>query len=135
MSSTVVIEQALARAAERAGRPLPAWLVPHLAQEVAHDLAAVPTPGPPRTKVTLPNGTRLTGRQRQIAALFAEGLTNHEIGTALHLAEDTVKTHARRLCAAMGAYNRAHAAALATRWGLANPKPLPTKESPCRLSA
>lgn len=121
--NTTRIEQAIHRAADRAGRPLPAWLVPHIAQEVAADLATEPPTKPEPAK--LPDGRRLTPRQRQIAALYAEGLSNKEIADHLYLTEDTVKTHGRRTCAAMGARDRAHAAALATRWGLATPKPKP----------
>lgn len=123
MTRPVVIEHAIARAAERAGRPLPTWLVVHIAGEVTAELTA--NPPQPTAHAPLPDGMRLTARQRQIAAMFAQGLTNKEIGTRLYLTEDTVKTHARRTCHAIGARDRAHAAALAVRFGIATPIPQP----------
>ena len=57
----------------------------------------------------------LSDRQREIAALIAQGLSNVEIGSRLHLAPDTVKTHIRRLIARLGARNRTHVAAVCAR--------------------
>jgi DNA-binding CsgD family transcriptional regulator len=51
----------------------------------------------------------LTDRELQVLKGMAEGKPNAEIGAGLHIAEDTVKTHARRLFKKLGARDRAHA--------------------------
>ncbi|MBI2869514.1 MAG: response regulator transcription factor [Chloroflexi bacterium] len=71
------------------------------------------------------NGTRkegdlapLSGRQRQVLNLVAEGMTNKEIAGRLFLSEATVKSHMRTIMEKIRAKNRGHAAALASRAGL-----------------
>jgi DNA-binding NarL/FixJ family response regulator len=60
----------------------------------------------------------LTDRELEVLAGMCEGRSNAEIGKALYLSEDTVKTHARRLFRKLGATDRAHAVAIALRRGL-----------------
>lgn len=48
----------------------------------------------------------LTPREREILELVAEGLTNGEIGTRLHLSRNTVKNHLVRLMEKMCVDNR-----------------------------
>lgn len=60
----------------------------------------------------------LTGRERQVLSLVAEGDTNVEIGQRLFISADTVKTHLRSLCRKLQARDRTHAAVLGLRWGL-----------------
>lgn len=55
----------------------------------------------------------LTSREIQVLVGIANGLDNGEIGRALFLSEDTVKSHVRRLFRKLGARNRAHAVRLA----------------------
>jgi two-component system nitrate/nitrite response regulator NarL len=55
----------------------------------------------------------ITTRQADVLAGLCHGHSNAEIGQRLHLTEDTVKAHTRGLYAALGARDRAHAAALA----------------------
>lgn len=55
----------------------------------------------------------VTARWASVLDGMAEGLTNREIARGLGVSEDTVRTHAKRLLAAMGARDRAHAVALA----------------------
>lgn len=55
---------------------------------------------------------RLSQREEQVVALIGRGLTDAEIGGVLNLAQDTVKSHVRRILAKLGARNRAHAVAL-----------------------
>jgi DNA-binding NarL/FixJ family response regulator len=62
----------------------------------------------------------LTQREVQVLIGMSRGQSNGEIGKELYLAEDTVKTHAKRLFRKIGASDRAHAVALAFRWGLIN---------------
>ena len=60
----------------------------------------------------------LTGRERQVLSLVAEGDTNVEIGQRLFISADTAKTHLRSLCRKLQARDRTHAAVLGLRWGL-----------------
>jgi DNA-binding NarL/FixJ family response regulator len=48
----------------------------------------------------------LTARERQIARVMAEGLTNKEIAQRLKLAEGTVKVHLHRIYRKLGMANR-----------------------------
>lgn len=57
----------------------------------------------------------LTGRQRQILPLLAEGLTDAEIGGILGLTERTVKHHIQEACRRLDASGRAHLVSIALR--------------------
>jgi DNA-binding NarL/FixJ family response regulator len=57
-------------------------------------------------------------RTIQALALAAEGLTNGEIGEKLHVTEDTVKAHLRRIYRKLDARDRAHAVHIACHRGL-----------------
>jgi DNA-binding NarL/FixJ family response regulator len=61
---------------------------------------------------------QLATRELEVLRGMADGLPNKEIGKGLYIAEDTVKTHARRLFRKLGARDRAHAVATAFRLGL-----------------
>lgn len=81
-------------------------------------LAELPSqiPGEPRAG----NGTvlprqHLSDRQLQVLSGLLEGKSNKEIAKALNVAEGTVKAHLATLFKALGASNRAHAAALGKR--------------------
>jgi DNA-binding NarL/FixJ family response regulator len=54
---------------------------------------------------------RLTQREREIALLIAEGMSNTEIARRLHITELTVKTHVSRILAKFGVRQRAAVAA------------------------
>lgn len=51
----------------------------------------------------------LSVRQVQILSMIAKGMTNQEIGKALHITEDTVKQHVVKIRARLGAPDRASA--------------------------
>lgn len=55
----------------------------------------------------------LTGQERRILELIADGLSNREIGTRLHLAEKTVKNYVSSLLAKLGMQRRTQAAVFA----------------------
>lgn len=61
---------------------------------------------------------RISGRQREVLNLLAQGKSNKEIARALDLSPATVKTHVAGLIAALGATNRTEAAAHARASGL-----------------
>ena len=72
---------------------------------------------PPAERTAPHRGARseqkdLSSRQRQVLKGLVEGKSNKEIARALNVAEGTVKIHLTALFRALGAANRAHAAAL-----------------------
>lgn len=56
----------------------------------------------------------LTDRERDVLALLARGLSNHEIGRELFVSEGTVKAHLSALLARLGVDNRVRAAVIWT---------------------
>lgn len=58
---------------------------------------------------------RLTGQERRILALIAEGMTNRQIASEIHLAEKTVKNYVSNLLAKLGMERRTQAAVFAAR--------------------
>lgn len=52
----------------------------------------------------------LTSREQQILAQIARGLSNREIGEALHIAEGTVKIHVKKLLSKLDVRSRTEAA-------------------------
>jgi DNA-binding NarL/FixJ family response regulator len=60
----------------------------------------------------------LTDRQQEVLGLLGRNLTNAEIGAALHVSENTVEFHIRRLLAKLGARNRMQAVRRASDLGL-----------------
>ena len=61
--------------------------------------------------------TRLTGQERRILVLIADGLTNRQIAAEIHLAEKTVKNYVSNLLAKLGMERRTQAAVFAARLG------------------
>ena len=62
----------------------------------------------------------LTGREEEVLALVAHGLTNRDVGARLHVSETTVRTHVSRILAKVGVKNRVQAALFALRHGIAS---------------
>ncbi len=57
----------------------------------------------------------LTGREREVLNLIADGQSNREIARALGVSEKTVKTHVSSVLAKLGVADRTQAAVLAVR--------------------
>ncbi|GAA2819159.1 MULTISPECIES: response regulator [Crossiella] len=60
----------------------------------------------------------LSEREREVLALIGQGMSNAEIGSALHLSEATVKGYVSSVLGKIGAVNRVQAALVAYRGGL-----------------
>ena len=60
----------------------------------------------------------LSGREREVLAFIAEGMSGPDIAAALHLSPATVKTHLQNLYEKLGVSDRAAAVARAMREGL-----------------
>jgi DNA-binding CsgD family transcriptional regulator/pimeloyl-ACP methyl ester carboxylesterase len=63
----------------------------------------------------------LTAREREIAGLVAQGLTNADIGVRLGIGRRTVESHLERVRSRLGLLSRADLAAWAARAGLVEP--------------
>ena len=62
-----------------------------------------------------PEPLDLSERHLEVLRLAADGLTDAQIGQALHISDGTVSSHMVAIFSRMGARNRAHAVALAFR--------------------
>ena len=82
------------------------------------DLLARQTPGK-RSEVTSRTGVEtLTKREREVAALAAQGYTAREIGEQLHIGERTVETHVANVCSKLGLKAKVELVRSASRLGL-----------------
>lgn len=82
------------------------------AQDIPADKADLNSDHDPR-----PELDPLSRREQQVLFLVARGHSNREIGSRLHITEETVKTHVRRILRRLNAHNRAHAVHLAHELG------------------
>jgi DNA-binding response OmpR family regulator len=75
-----------------------------------------------RRLVERPRGSKqastLTGREHQVLALLADGLTPAEVAQDLIISRSTVGTHIEHIYEKLGARTRAHAVGIAVRSGL-----------------
>jgi DNA-binding NarL/FixJ family response regulator len=63
----------------------------------------------------------LSGREREILDLLAQGLTGEAVAEQLVLSAETVKTHIRNAMGKLEAHTRVHAVAIALREGYISP--------------
>lgn len=66
-----------------------------------------------RTPPPLLDSVRMTPREREVIGLIAEGMSNREIATRLHIATHTVKSHVRNIMEKLTLHTRLEIAAYA----------------------
>lgn len=90
-----------------------------LAPDVTRTLITVatdaPAAGDPSARALV---AALTEREREVAVLMTQGLTNNQIGTRLHLSLASVKSHLTSLFVKLGVDNRVSAAMIIRDAGL-----------------
>jgi len=92
-----------------------------ISPQVTVRLLSRPASSPPAPPTAPPPARSLTAREREVARLVAEGLTNSEIGERLFISAGTAKTHVANVQGKLGARNRVGIAAWAWANGLADP--------------
>jgi DNA-binding NarL/FixJ family response regulator len=92
------------RAVARGEEVLPKALTNSLFTQIALNVAVV-------SKGRILDAVRLTNRERQVIDLLAEGLSNKEIATRLHIAVHTVKSHVHNVLEKLALRSRLEVAA------------------------
>jgi non-specific serine/threonine protein kinase len=88
-----------------------------LDEAIEDALAMVPTPARPADRHLAEDGSRLTPREREVAALIARGLTNQQIADQLVIAKRTAANHVEHILAKLGFRSRVQIAAWASEHG------------------
>jgi DNA-binding NarL/FixJ family response regulator len=96
-----------------------ALLSPGITRRLIADLVSRPRPARSQIRPQVLAG--LTGREREVLAQVAAGLSNDEIASALYLSPLTVKTHVSRMMTKLGVRDRAQLVVLAYESGLVVP--------------
>lgn len=91
---------------------------PSLSPEVTATLIAAATAAPQADSAAQQALAGLTEREREVAELMAEGLTNAQIGNRLHLSLASVKAHLTSVFTKLGVDNRVSAAMVVRDAGL-----------------
>lgn len=89
---------------------LPPPMTGALFSQIARDAVAKGRPA-------LLNSVRMTQREREVIDLIAEGMSNKEIASTLHIATHTVKSHVRNIMEKLTLHTRLQIAAYAHRDG------------------
>jgi DNA-binding NarL/FixJ family response regulator len=89
-----------------------ALLSPAITKRVIRQFARLPRPAPPKEL------GELSGRERDVFRLIADGLSNGEIAQELYISETTVKTHVTHILQKLGLRDRVQAVVLAYQTGV-----------------
>jgi DNA-binding NarL/FixJ family response regulator len=93
-----------------------ALLSPAVTRRVIQQFTRIP-------RAAQPSGLeQLTGRERDVLRLVAQGLSNAEIGEQLYIGETTVKTHVTHVLQKLHLRDRVQAVVLAYQTGLLEPE-------------
>ena len=96
-------------------------LLPSLARRLIDEFATLPE----STRPTQDLLAELTRREREVVALVARGMSNHEIAAYLVISPATAKTHVSRALGKLAARDRAQLVTLAYETGLVVPRSAP----------
>ena len=94
-----------------------ALLAPAATRHLVDAFVSRPSLGRPDARLV----GELTGREREVLGLVAQGLSNAEIAASLVVSEATVKTHVARMLAKLGLRDRVQAVVFAYERGLVRP--------------
>ncbi|MGW4774731.1 response regulator transcription factor [Nocardia sp. NPDC004278] len=94
-----------------------ALLAPRITRRLISQFTAQQT----ATRATEETLAVLTQREREVLALVGQGMSNAEIGTALHLSPATARTHVGNAMRKLRARDRAQLVVIAYRTGLTRP--------------
>lgn len=106
-----------------------ALLSPTITKRVIKEFARIRRPAPPKEL------DDLSGREREVFRLIANGLSNAEIGQELYISETTVKTHVTHILQKLDLRDRVQAVVLAYQTGVFQAdtrRPSSRDESPIR---
>jgi DNA-binding NarL/FixJ family response regulator len=100
-----------------------ALLAPSVTRRLVEEFTRRPMPRPAGPEPPAPRAPpvsldAITGREREVLALIATGLSNSEIAARLSISEATAKTHVGHLLTKLGARDRVHLVILAFQAGL-----------------
>jgi DNA-binding NarL/FixJ family response regulator len=101
-----------------------ALLAPSVTRRLVEEFTRRPVPRPaapeppPAARMPAVRLDAITGREREVLALIATGLSNSEIATKLSISEATAKTHVGHLLTKLNARDRVHLVILAFQAGL-----------------
>lgn len=98
-----------------------ALLAPSVTRRLMREFVSATAAGPRATSTHSRDLDRLTGREREVLVLLAQGLANREIADQLFVAETTVKTHVSRVLMKLELRDRVHAVVFAYETGLVSP--------------
>ncbi|MFD9793920.1 LuxR C-terminal-related transcriptional regulator [Streptomyces sp. NPDC059070] len=107
-----ILQEEFASVIALVARGCAAYLLP---RERLSDIDGCPAPSAPGAI------SSLTSRESDVLRLLADGMTNKQIGSVLHIAENTVKKHVHRVMIKLSASSRVEAALLVSRLGSMKP--------------
>lgn len=98
-----------------------ALLAPSVTRRLMKEFTRATAGGPQPTEVRNRELDRLTEREREVLLLMSRGLANKEIAAELYVAENTIKTHVKRILMKLQLRDRVHAVVFAYETGLLEP--------------